>query len=223
MMAARKKNAAKGQLTDIGDLDLHQNEASAKSAEPVKAEPEKTVEAPRNKRGRRAKSEMPVKMSSVGKYRAALGMTQAEMAAFLRTTPSTLNVWERDVDGDLADKRGSSYFIFECVKALINQSFKTPDMINPADLKKFFQAGAGRNLAKHYIPVSNFLDDDFLRIINSGNLIGVVFALLADEYFRKTGRTAPGELMLKMQDINKEIAQKDENVDEENLDKLSAI
>jgi Predicted transcriptional regulator len=230
-MTATKNTAAKEPLTDIGALNHYQGE------EPVSAENASTVGKPSiredrasseatpetRKRGRRSKNDDSVKMSPVGKYRSALGMTQADMARFLGTTPSTLNVWERDVAEEMEEKRGSSYFIYKCVKALINQSFKTPDMIAPADLKKFFQAGASQNLAKHYIPVSDFLDDEFMIIINSGNFIGVLFAMLADNYFRKTGKTVPGEQMLKMQNIEKEIIQKDATINEEYLEKLSTF
>lgn len=198
-----------------------------REVEKMEDTPDETIsereEYSRPKRGRRPKFDTPEKLAPVAKYRSALGLTQAEMATLLRTTPSTLNLWERDVDEELAEKRGASYFIFECVKALISQSFVTPDMIDPADLKKFIRAGAQKGLAKHYVSESRLFDDGFLRIIDSGNFIGVLFAMLADEFFRKSGQPAPGDRMLKMREIADIPLKQDDEEEEENLDRLSFL
>lgn len=126
----------------------------------------------------------------IRQLRVSLGLTQQQFAELMEVGNVTVAGWEKTgLDGT----KSSSFPNFKSFTALLKQCLKHPDFVSPHKLVKFLKLGADHELLPHYLRYLEGMEGDYLSVINSGSLNGVLFALLFDMYLEKKGLPAPGQ------------------------------
>lgn len=126
----------------------------------------------------------------IRQLRVSLGLTQQQFAELMEVGNVTVAGWEKSgLDGT----RSSNFPNFKFFTALLKQSLKHPDFVPPKKLMKYFKLAADHELLPHYLRHLEDMEGDYLSVINSGSMTGVLFALLFDMYLEGKGITSPGE------------------------------
>lgn len=126
----------------------------------------------------------------IRQLRVSLGLTQQQFAELMEVGNVTVAGWEKSgLDGT----RSSSFPNFKVFAAILKQSIKHPDFVTPKKLMKYFKLAADHDLLPHYLRHLEDMEGEYLSVINSGSLTGVLLALLFDSYLEGKGIPSPGE------------------------------
>ncbi len=126
----------------------------------------------------------------IRQLRVSLGLTQQQFAELMEVGNVTVAGWEKSgLDGT----KSSSFPNFKFFTALLKQSLKHPDFVPPKKLMKYLKLATDHELLPHYLRNLDDMEGDYLNVINSGSLTGVLFALLFDMYLEKKGLSSPGQ------------------------------
>ncbi len=131
----------------------------------------------------------------VRKLRISLGLTQIQFAKIMEVGNITVANWEKNgIDGT----RSSSFPNFKYLTTMLRQSVNHPEIVETSRFVRYLRMAADHELMACYIPYIGELETDYLNVINSGSLTGVLFALLFDKELQRRGikepsGTVPGE------------------------------
>jgi DNA-binding transcriptional regulator YiaG len=126
----------------------------------------------------------------VRKLRISLGLTQLQFARLMEVGNITIANWEKNgLDGT----RSSSFPNFKYLTTLLKNSMRHPEMLEAEKLIRYLRLASEHELMAYYIPYIDQMETDYLNVINSGSLTGVLFALLFDKELEKRGLPAPGD------------------------------
>lgn len=126
----------------------------------------------------------------IKKLRLSLGLTQLQLAELMEVGNVTVANWEKSgLDGT----KSSNFQNFKMLTALLKQSIRHPDFLPRKNLVRYMKLAADHELMPYYLPHLSELEIDYLNIINSGSLCGVMFALLCDKHLQMKGIVAPTE------------------------------
>lgn len=126
--------------------------------------------------------------STIAQLRSALGIGQADLARILGVSNITISNWET---GDIVSKRGSGGDTLAALMALLKQSVKEPEFLEPEVLRKYLKLAAKGELLPYYAPYGDQMDGQYAEAIGSGLLVGVLLALLFDAHLEKSGKPSP--------------------------------
>jgi transcriptional regulator with XRE-family HTH domain len=124
----------------------------------------------------------------VRKLRISLGLTQIQFAKIMEVGNITVANWEKNgIDGT----RSSSFPNFKYLTTMLRQSMNHPGLVEPSRFVRYLRMAADHELMACYIPFIGELETDYLNVINSGSLTGVLFALLFDKDLQRRGIQEP--------------------------------
>ena len=124
----------------------------------------------------------------VRKLRISLGLTQLQFAKLMEVGNITVANWEKNgLDGT----RSSSFPNFKYLTTMLKQSMRHPELIEPQKLIAYLKLASDHELMACYIPFIREMETDYLNVINSGSLMGVMFALFFDKELEKKGMPSP--------------------------------
>lgn len=125
----------------------------------------------------------------VRKLRVSLGLTQLQFAKLMEVGNITVANWEKNgLDGT----RSSSFPNFKYLTTILKQSMRHPELIEPQKLITYLKLASDHELMACYIPYIKEMETDYLNVINSGSLTGVMFALFFDKDLELRGLPSPG-------------------------------
>ena len=126
----------------------------------------------------------------IKKLRSSLGLTQAQFAVLMEVGNVTISHWEKEgMDG----VRCSNYTNFRALVALLRQASEHPEFLPMQKLLWYLELASRHELMVHYLENADVVVPDFLNLINTGSIMGVVFALLLDIELKKRGIPTPYE------------------------------
>lgn len=125
----------------------------------------------------------------VRKLRVSLGLTQLQFAKLMEVGNITVANWEKNgLDGT----RSSSFPNFKYLTTILKQSMRHPELLEPQKLITYLKLASDHELMACYIPYIKEMETDYLNVINSGSLTGVMFALFFDKNLELRGLPSPG-------------------------------
>ncbi|MFP4482569.1 MAG: helix-turn-helix domain-containing protein [Thermovirgaceae bacterium] len=126
----------------------------------------------------------------IRKLRISLGLTQLQFAKLMEVGNVTVANWEKNgLDGT----KSSSFPNFKYLTTLLKQSMRHPELIPPQKLMRYLKLASNHELMPYYLPYLGEMETDYLNVINSGSLSGVLFALLFDKDLERRGVPSPSE------------------------------
>jgi transcriptional regulator with XRE-family HTH domain len=126
----------------------------------------------------------------IRKLRISLGLTQLQFAKLMEVGNVTVANWEKNgLDGT----KSSSFSNFKYLTTLLKQSMRHPELVSPQKLMRYLKLASNHELMPYYLPYLGEMETDYLNVINSGSLAGVLFALLFDKELERRGVPSPSD------------------------------
>lgn len=126
----------------------------------------------------------------IRKLRISLGLTQLQFAKLMEVGNVTVANWEKNgLDGT----KSSSFPNFKYLTTLLKQSMRHPELVPPQKLIRYLKLASNHELMPYYLPYLEEMETDYLNVINSGSLAGVLFALLFDKDLERRGVPSPSD------------------------------
>jgi hypothetical protein len=68
-----------------------------------------------------------------------------------------------------------------------------PELVSPQKLMRYLKLASNHELMPYYLPYLGEMETDYLNVINTGSLSGVLFALLFDKDLERRGVPSPSD------------------------------